>query len=148
MKKILSYGLSITALMVIIIACGNNDTKSSEEKKDTTQAATEKKDSVVDESDKPPVSNDVQLKLPAGFTAVEVTPGIGTARHLVVASNGIIYVKMSRPNGNRGIMELKDKNGDGIADDTTSFGDLEAQASLLKMGIYMLLQIPRYSATS
>ena len=85
MKKILSYGLSISALMAIIIACGNNETKSSEEKKDSTQATTEKKDSVVDESDKPPVPNDVQLRLPAGFTAVEVTPGIGTARHLVVS---------------------------------------------------------------
>src|ERR1044072_172265 len=61
MKKILSYGLSISALMLIIIACGNNDTKSTEEKKDSTQATTEKKDSVVEESDKPAVSNDVQI---------------------------------------------------------------------------------------
>ena len=90
MKKIFLYGLSISALMAIIIACGSNDTKSAEGKKDSTQATTAKKDSVVDEADKPPVANDVQLRLPAGFTAVEVTPGIGTARHLVVSSNGII----------------------------------------------------------
>src|SRR6476469_5130928 len=111
MKKIFLYGLSILTLMTIIVACGSNDTKSPEGKKDSTQATTAKKDSVVDEADKPPVPNDVQLRLPAGFTAVEVTPGIGTARHLVVTSNGIIYVKMSKSNGDKGIMELKDKNG-------------------------------------
>jgi glucose/arabinose dehydrogenase len=76
----------------------------------------------------------VQLRLPAGFTAVEVTPGIGIARHLVVTSNGIIYVKMSRPNGNKGIMELKDKNGDGVADETTSFGEYGGTGIAIKNG--------------
>ena len=134
MKKILSYGISISALTTIIIACGSNETKSSDKKKDSTQATTEKKDTVVEEKDKPAVPNDVQLKLPAGFTAVEVTPGIGTARHLVVTSNGIIYVKMSKPNGNKGIMELKDKNGDGIADETNSFGDFGGTGIAIKNG--------------
>jgi glucose/arabinose dehydrogenase len=134
MNKIFLYVLSISAMLVIIIACGSNDTKTTESKKDSTTATTAKKDSVEDESDKPPVSNDVQLKLPAGFTAVEVTPGIGTARHLVVTSNGIIYVKMSKANDNKGIMILKDKNGDGIADETTGFGDFGGTGIAVKNG--------------
>jgi len=134
MNKIFLYVLSISAMLVIIIACGSNDTKTTESKKDSTTATTAKKDSVEDESDKPPVSNDVQLKLPAGFTAVEVTPGIGTARHLVVTSNGIIYVKMSKANENKGILILKDKNGDGIADETTGFGDFGGTGIAVKNG--------------
>ena len=132
MNKIFLYALSIFFTLAIA-ACGNNETKTTEAKNDST-ASVAKKDSVEDESEKPPVSNDVQLKLPTGFTAIEVTPGIGGARHLVVTSNGIIYVKMSKPGNNKGIVVLKDKNGDGIADETSSFGDYGGTGIAIKNG--------------
>ncbi|HEY0432515.1 MAG TPA: PQQ-dependent sugar dehydrogenase, partial [Chitinophagaceae bacterium] len=102
----------------------NDSSSAGGDKKDTAAAKeTAKKDSAVDESDKPPVSHDVQLQLPPGFEAIEVTPGIGGARHLVVNTNGDIYVKLSTPKNGGGIVVLRDKNGDGVADETSRFGD-------------------------
>jgi len=112
MKKILSYTFSLCLLLTVAIACGNDASKTKNTTKDTAAAAEPKKDSTVDESEKPAVAGDVQLKLPTGFTAVEVTPGIGPARHLVVNSNGDIYVKMADARGSKGIVVLRDKNGD------------------------------------
>ncbi len=39
------------------------------------------------------------LKLPSGFGAVVVAPEVGRNRHIVVNSNGDIYVKMDRLKG-------------------------------------------------
>ena len=134
MKKIFSYAITLWVLLAIATACGNNAPKTENTSKDTAAAAEPKKDSTEDESKKSPVSGDVQLKLPGGFTAIEVTPGIGPARHLVVDSKGDIYVKMSDAHGNKGIIELKDKNGDGIADETTSFGNYGGTGIAIKNG--------------
>jgi glucose/arabinose dehydrogenase len=41
---------------------------------------------------------------------------------------------MSKADGNKGIMELKDKNGDGIADETTNFGDYGGTGIAIKNG--------------
>jgi glucose/arabinose dehydrogenase len=60
------------------------------------------------------------LMLPAGFTAVVVHEGQGTARHLAVAANGDIYVA-----GRNGLSALRDTNGDGKADVVTPFGDVK-----------------------
>jgi glucose/arabinose dehydrogenase len=133
MKKVVLYSLSLSFLLGIIVACGNNESKSNESKKDTTAVA-KTKDSTVDESKKPPVSNDVQLKLPEGFTAIEVTPGIGGARHLAVTSNGDIYVKLADAKKGNGIVELKDKNGDGVADENSGFGDYGGTGIAIKNG--------------
>ena len=134
MKKIFSYAITLWVLLAIATACGNNAPKTENTSKDTGAAAEPKKDSTEDESKKSPVSGDVQLKLPGGFTAIEVAPGIGPARHLVVNSKGDIYVKMSDAHGNKGIIELKDKNGDGIADETTSFGNYGGTGIAIKNG--------------
>jgi len=134
MKKVVLYVFPLSLLLWIVIACGNDASKGSDSKKDSTAMSQAKKDSAQDESEKPPVSNDVQLKLPAGFTAIEVTPGIGPARHLVVNSNGDIYIKMSNARGNKGIILLKDKNGDGIADETSGFGDYGGTGIAIKNG--------------
>ena len=133
MKKIVSYALLLFLVLTMALACGNDSSKTSNSAKDTTVSQT-KKDSTEDESEKPPVPNDVQLKLPDGFTAIEVTPGIGPARHLVVNSNGDIYVKMADAKGDKGIMILKDKNGDGIADETSGFGDYGGTGIAMKNG--------------
>lgn len=135
MKKILSYAFSLSLLLAVATACGNDASKSKTTTKDTAAAAEPKKeDSTVDESQKPPVSGDVQLKLPSGFTAIEVTPGIGPARHLVVNGNGDIYVKMADARGSKGIIVLTDKNGDGIADETKSFGNYGGTGIAIKNG--------------
>jgi glucose/arabinose dehydrogenase len=135
MIKIISYSLSIVLMGIIAAACGNDASKTADaNKKDTASKMEAKKDSVVAESDKPPVSGDVQVKLPEGFSAIEVTPGIGKVRHLAVNSNGDIYVKMSKADGGKGIMILKDKNGDGIADETSGFGDYGGTGIAIKDG--------------
>jgi len=134
MKKFSFSGLLLVTL-TLVAGCGNDASQTGKTDKDTTAATTEqKKDTSQDESDKPPVSGDVQLKLPQGFVAIEVTPGIGAARHLVVNSNGDIYVKMSKAKGNKGIMVLKDKNADGVADETSGFGNYDGTGIAIKNG--------------
>jgi len=133
MKKMVSYGFSLCILLAIASACGNDASKPGNTGKDSTGVTKTKTDSN-DEADKPPVSNDVQLTLPSGFNAIEVSPGIGGARHLVVNSNGDIYVKMSNAKGTKGIILLKDKNGDGIADETSGFGDYGGTGIAIKNG--------------
>jgi glucose/arabinose dehydrogenase len=134
MKKTFSYVLLLSITFTVVSACGNDASKGSKPDKDSTAATESKKDSTENESEKPPVSGDVQIKLPQGFVAVEVTPGTGRARHLVVNSNGDIYVKMSKADGNKGIMVLKDKNGDGIADESKGFGNYDGTGIAIKDG--------------
>jgi glucose/arabinose dehydrogenase len=133
MKQIIFYSLLLSAMLTIAIACGNNASKNTESNKDSTAKAAPQKDTT-DESEKPPVAGDVQLKLPAGFTAIEVTPGIGQARHLAVNSNGDIYVKMANANGGKSVLVLKDKNGDGVADETSGFGSYGGTGIAIKNG--------------
>src|SRR5437773_8864484 len=78
--------------------------------------------------------SDITLTLPKGFTAIEVSAGVGRARHLVVNSNGDIYVKTSNANGGKCIVLLKDKNGDGIADETSGFGNYGGTGIAIKNG--------------
>ena len=63
-----------------------------------------------------------QLKLPSGFSAVAVAEHFGRTRHIAVAPNGVIFVKLSRLKDGKGIWRLVDTNGDGKADDSTGFG--------------------------
>jgi glucose/arabinose dehydrogenase/mono/diheme cytochrome c family protein len=62
------------------------------------------------------------LTLPDGFEAVVVHDGVGRARHLAVTDHGIVYVKLRAPNP-KGLVALRDTNGDGRADDVEVFGD-------------------------
>ena len=64
------------------------------------------------------------LVLPGGFRALVVHPGVGRARHLAVNENGDIYIKLRVPNP-KGIVGLRDLNGDGRADSVAVFGDYE-----------------------
>lgn len=70
-------------------------------------------------------SNDsTELTLPDGFMATVVVDSLGApARHIAVNSNGDIYVKMARIKSRKGIVALRDDNGDGKADVIESFGD-------------------------
>ncbi len=54
------------------------------------------------------------IKLPAGFCAFLAVDGLGTARHIAVASNGDVYVAlMSDKPGQGGVVALRDADGDG-----------------------------------
>jgi glucose/arabinose dehydrogenase len=64
------------------------------------------------------------LTLPAGFCALVVADTVGSARHLVVAPGGDIYVAIrNQPNAPGGIVALRDTNGDGRADVRERFGE-------------------------
>jgi glucose/arabinose dehydrogenase len=56
------------------------------------------------------------LLLPQGFCAVIVADELGRARHLAVAENGDIYVRMRNDSLGGGIVALRDTTGDGRAD--------------------------------
>src|SRR5689334_17860271 len=115
MKPILLFVSLLLA--VFLIKCKNDSTRTARLAKPSPSPVAEEK------IEKQQVNvSDITLTLPKGFAAIEVTPGIGRARHLVVNSNGDIYVKTSNANGGKCIVLLKDKNGDGVADETTGFG--------------------------
>src|SRR4030095_7684929 len=65
----------------------------------------------------------ITLTLPSGFTSAVVADSVGDARHLVVNSNGDIYVKLEKLKDNHGIIRLRDTNNDGVADSITGFGN-------------------------
>ena len=73
------------------------------------------------------------LTLPAGFVATVVQEGQGGGRHLAVAPNGDIYLA-----GRGGLLAMRDKNGDGKADETMKFGDVKGtEVRLYKNFLYV-----------
>ena len=63
------------------------------------------------------------LKLPAGFCAAVVADGNPSARHLVVAANGDVYVALQGGRGAPGgVVALRDKDGDGKLETKETFG--------------------------
>lgn len=75
--------------------------------------------------------DDSGLKLPAGFCATVFADGIGHARHMVVATNGVLYVNTwsgryygnDTPHTGGFLVALQDKNGSGKADVVERFGE-------------------------
>ena len=68
----------------------------------------------------PPTSN---LKLIDGFRATVFAENLGKARHLAVdPATGTVFVKLDKLKNGKGIVELRDNNKDGQADQTTMFG--------------------------
>ncbi|MGA0559595.1 PQQ-dependent sugar dehydrogenase [Larkinella sp. VNQ87] len=63
------------------------------------------------------------LKLTTGFGALTVADNLGSARHIAVDANGTVFVKLNRLKDGKGIVELRDTNGDGKADKTLAFGN-------------------------
>jgi len=82
-------------------------------------------------------NDDSGLKLPAGFCATVFADGIGHARHMVAAPDGVLYVNTwsGRYYGNGATHEggflvaLQDKNGTGKADVNERFGLTEASGA-------------------
>jgi glucose/arabinose dehydrogenase/mono/diheme cytochrome c family protein len=75
--------------------------------------------------------NDSGLRLPAGFCATIFADGIGHARHLVVAPNGVVYVNTwsgryygnDTPHAGGFLVALQDTTGSGKADVVRRFGE-------------------------
>ena len=75
--------------------------------------------------------NDSGLKLPPGFCAIVFADGIGHARHLVVASNGVVYVNTwsgryygnDKPHAGGFLVALQDTTGAGKANVNERFGE-------------------------
>ncbi len=64
------------------------------------------------------------LILPKGFKSIVVAENLGRARHLVVTNNGDLYIRLARLNKKgQGTVILRDKNKDGVIDDSTGFGN-------------------------
>jgi glucose/arabinose dehydrogenase len=68
-------------------------------------------------------TRDAKLTLPPGFSSTIVAEGIDGARHIAVNKQGGLYVKLSKLKDGKGIIYLKDSNGDGIFDQQQAFGD-------------------------
>ncbi len=63
------------------------------------------------------------LKLPNGFKATLFANGIGSARHIAITPNGVLFAKLMYPNkGGNSIIRMEDKNNDGIADEVSGWG--------------------------
>ena len=63
------------------------------------------------------------LTLPTGFAALKVADNVGRTRHIVVNKQGAIYAKLERLDNGKGIVVLKDTDGDGRAETKTTFAN-------------------------
>ena len=70
-----------------------------------------------------PDADNAGLILPTGFAALKVADSLGRTRHIVVNKHGAIYANLERLDNGKGILVLKDTDGDGRADTKTSFGN-------------------------
>ena len=68
-------------------------------------------------------SNNADLTVPEGFGVIKVADSLGAARHIAVTKEGGIYVKLNQPKDGKGIVYLQDKDGDGVADSTSTFAN-------------------------
>ena len=107
-------GLCLTGL-VVCAGGGGGDKKGGDKPAKTSDAAT-------------------QLKLPAGFSATTVIETFGRTRHIAVAPNGAIFVKLAKLKDGKGIYRLQDTNGDGKADKITGFGTFPGTGMAISNG--------------
>src|SRR5579859_7464040 len=70
-----------------------------------------------------PCSQDTGISLPPGFCATVFADDLGTARHMVAASDGILYVALQSENKGGAIVALRDSKGSGHANQMVRFGD-------------------------
>lgn len=72
------------------------------------------------------------IKMPAGFNSTVIAEGLGKARHLVVNSNGDVYVKLDRLKGGKGIIVIKPGQSANAAFD--GFGNYTGTGITIKNG--------------
>src|SRR5579863_10297196 len=81
-----------------------------------------------------PLSMSDSLKLPAGFNATTLVEGYSGSRHIAVAPNGAVFVKLATLHNGKGIYRLMDTNGDGEADKTFGFGNYTGTGIAIRDG--------------
>ena len=74
----------------------------------------------------------VALQLPTGFTAQAVALNQGRVRHIAIAPNGTLYLKLERLRNGAGIVRLRDLNQDGVYEDSLLFGNYIGTGIALK----------------
>ncbi len=67
-------------------------------------------------------SNNAGITLPSGFEAQIIADSLGEGRHVVVNSNGDIYVSLRNVKNGGGVVGLRDTDNDGKADMIKYFG--------------------------
>jgi glucose/arabinose dehydrogenase len=80
------------------------------------------------------VADSTKLVLPAGFKATVFYENLGRARHIAVAPNGDVYVKLEKLKDGNGIYRITDANKDGLADNATGFGNYIGTGMAIKNG--------------
>ncbi len=91
---------------------------------DTDQA--QKAEAKTDSASAPKVTGaniDKAITLPANFVAQTVVEKTGRARQMAVNANGDIYVQLAKTKAGKGIVALRDTDGDITADEVAYFGD-------------------------
>lgn len=79
---------------------------------------------------------DSTISLPDGFCARIFADSLGSARHIVVAENGDVFVALRRSRGGAavGVVAMRDTDGDGEADVRRQFGDVGGTGIALHNG--------------
>ena len=67
---------------------------------------------------------DLGMTLPEGYVATIYADNLGFARHITTRDDGAVYVALRRAHEDKGIVALRDNDGDGHADDVQYFGDV------------------------
>ena len=80
------------------------------------------------------VTNETDIVVPDGFSVAMIAKELGALRHMTVSKNGDIFVNRSTLKDGKGIVVLKDNNGDGTIDEQQPFGDTPGTGVLIKNG--------------
>ena len=75
-----------------------------------------------------------EITVPAGFKATVFADKLGRARHLTVNTNGDVYVKLDKLKDGKGIMRLRDADGDGVAENSSGFVNFTGTGIKIKDG--------------
>jgi glucose/arabinose dehydrogenase len=74
------------------------------------------------------------ITVPAGFKVTVANEGLGKNRHIVVAANGDIFIKLEQLRQGKGILQLRDANADGKFELYKSFGNFTGTGIAIKSG--------------
>lgn len=106
---------AMTALMLFLAACGHEETGAAEGA-DPATASGEKPDTACE-------AGNGGISLPDGFCARVFADELGRVRHIAAAPDGRLFAILRQPSGGRGLVALRDANGDGQAETVHRFGD-------------------------